>query len=70
MKNSIYKFLPFRFDKIGDRILLTNETGEFYFLDNITFSAFIQKKLDKSSQSFLDLKSKYFIYTRIKNGCP
>ena len=55
-----YQIFPFRFGKICDQILMTNEVGEFLFLPETTFRKFISYTLSPSDESFLDLKSKQF----------
>ena len=61
MKNK-YNFLPFRFQRKSQNTLLTNEVGDFAILSNKTFEEFIQKKLNKNQDEFLNLKSKNFLY--------
>lgn len=62
MKNKPYNFLPFRFSKRTNCVLLTNEVGDHHFLPHETFNSFIKKELDNKSQHFMDLKSKNFLY--------
>jgi len=57
-----YQFLPFRFARKPDHILLTNDIGEYYFLKHNVFDSFINKSLALNSEEFFDLKSKGFIY--------
>ena len=62
MKNNVYNFLPFRFLRRNDSILISNESGEFHFLSENDFNKFIKKRLGQQSETFLDLKSKNFLY--------
>lgn len=53
----------FRFKKINDRYLLTNEIGEYCFLDNQQFDLFISGKLkeEKYPALYQELRDKSFI---------
>jgi His-Xaa-Ser system radical SAM maturase HxsB len=57
-----YNFLPFRFERFGsEEFLLTNEVGEFLFLNSNDFKEFINKELRPDSDPFLNLKAKQFL---------
>jgi uncharacterized protein len=58
-----YQLLPFRFAKNNGRYLLTNEVGDYIYLDKETFKAFVSHQLQKSEEYF-NLKSKFFLYDR------
>lgn len=58
-----YNFLPFRFKNRKDHYLLVNETGEYIFLDKNDFKKFSQKQIEPNSELFLNLKSKFFLFT-------
>lgn len=60
MKNS-YKLLPFRFERKGGKILLTNDVGDFFYLNPNEFNELKSHTLPKSNLYF-DLKAKGFIY--------
>ena len=58
-----YRLLPFRFLRFDDaRTLAVNETGEFHFLDNDDFARFVHRDLSSSSDVYLDLKAKHFLF--------
>lgn len=58
-----YRLLPFRFVRFEQgRRLLVNEVGEHLFLDDESFTAFVARKLERSSESYFDLKAKHFLY--------
>lgn len=59
-----YTILPFRFGRFNDNeVLLTNDVGEFLFLSNESFDAFIHGKLDTKSDLFYDIESKQIATT-------
>jgi His-Xaa-Ser system radical SAM maturase HxsB len=57
-----YDFLPFQFMRWHDRsVLLTNDVGEFTFLDGADFDAFTAGLLSPDSPSYRTLKAKHFL---------
>src|SRR4029079_4667514 len=57
-----YTLLPFRFMRWPDGdVLLTNDAGEFLFLDAGTFTALHQQRLSLDSNVYKDLKAKHFL---------
>ncbi|MDR1313049.1 MAG: His-Xaa-Ser system radical SAM maturase HxsB [Deltaproteobacteria bacterium] len=59
----MYSLLPFQFGRVPARnVLVVNECGDHYFLAEEVFSSFIEHRMDESSDEFLDLKSKLFLY--------
>jgi uncharacterized protein len=56
-----YRLLPFRFVRKADAFLLTNEAGEFHFLSDADFHAFVSRSL-APGPAYLDLKSKHFLW--------
>jgi His-Xaa-Ser system radical SAM maturase HxsB len=57
-----YRPLPFRFMRWHDgNVLLTNEVGEFLFLDPPTFQAFAQGALALEASQYAALKSRHFL---------
>lgn len=59
-----YQLLPFRFEQFNDnQYLLTNEVGEYIFLSNDDFHAFVNGELDEHSDLFYDLASKQIATT-------
>lgn len=62
LKNAEYGRLGhFRFRKIKDRILLTNEIGWYVFVTEQEFQGFIQGTLDAASPTYQELHEKGFI---------
>jgi len=58
-----YRLLPFQFLQFdSDRKLLVNEVGEHLFLANADFDTFVDRGLDCLSGTYLDLKSKHFLF--------
>ena len=63
MKNR-YTILPFRFDHFNEKeYLLTNDVGEYIFLNNDDFEKFINYELDPKTDLFYDLASKQIATT-------
>ncbi|MDR3093618.1 MAG: His-Xaa-Ser system radical SAM maturase HxsB, partial [Bacteroidales bacterium] len=57
-----YQILPFRFERFNDsEYFLTNDVGEFEFLSKNDFENFVSQSLDKTSDTFLNLKSKQLL---------
>ena len=62
--------MPFRFARIpnmNDKVLITSETGEYYFLNNKEFSDFVNHKIDSKSNTFLNLSNRSFLYKKENN---
>jgi len=59
--NSQYKLLPFRFFRMDKKILLVNEVGEYYFIDEIPFKKLIKHQPLNNLDLLRDLKSRFFI---------
>lgn len=58
-----YRFLPFQFLQFdSDRKILVNEVGEYLFLENSVFEDFVGRTLKPSSDVYLDLKGKHFLF--------
>src|SRR5260370_13681136 len=58
-----YSLLPFRFLQYDERQkILVNEVGEHLFLNNCDFNAFVSHQLDQTSDVYLDLKGKHFLF--------
>ena len=57
-----YQFLPFRFMEFDGKKILVNEVGEYCFLDQPSFDAFVSKRLPSSDPAYLDLKAKHFLW--------
>lgn len=51
----------FRFKKLDDKYLLTNEEGKFVLLDKFSFNDFINDKIDKKSEIYKELEENNFI---------
>lgn len=53
-----YQILPFRFERFNDsEYFLTNDVGEFQFLNNADFEDFVNYRLDTKNDVFYNLKS-------------
>jgi His-Xaa-Ser system radical SAM maturase HxsB len=58
-----YHLLPFQFVQFdAGRKIVVNEVGEHLFLYNEDFDAFVSHRLDQSSDVYLDLKGKHFLF--------
>lgn len=53
---------PFNFKKINNKILITNDLGNYAYLDKEDFYQFINKKLDSTSNLYCELKDKMFVF--------
>jgi len=51
---------PFRYGELGDKILVTNEAGEFVILSRAEFEQFVGGTLDEGSGAYDELKKKHF----------
>lgn len=59
-----YTILPFRFYHYSEtEVFLSNEAGEFAFLSNDDFYAFVQDRLSEQSPCFEELEYKQFLAT-------
>ena len=59
-----YTILPFRFDHFNEEeYLLTNDVGEYIFLNNEDFEKFVNHELDPKSDIFMDIASKQIATT-------
>jgi uncharacterized protein len=56
-----YEFLPFKFGRIKDRVVLTNFAGEHYLCGQDVFKDFVEQKLDKNSKTYRELRSRHFL---------
>jgi uncharacterized protein len=57
-----YRLLPFRFMRwLDGDVFVTNDAGEYLFIDASTFSALHQQQLPADSNIYKDLKAKHFI---------
>ncbi|MFW9876418.1 MAG: His-Xaa-Ser system radical SAM maturase HxsB [Candidatus Thorarchaeota archaeon] len=59
-ENSSYQFLPFNFGQIDNDYLISNEGGEYQFLDKENFYKFTKSAIEDENILY-DLKSKNFI---------
>src|SRR6266498_1404291 len=58
-----YRLLPFQFMQFSDhQRLVVNEVGEHLLLPNDDFDAFVSRQLDRSSDTYLSLKGKHFLF--------
>lgn len=57
-----YKLFPFRFKRFNDsEIFLSNEVGEFVFVENEEFNKLVSHQLSPQTETFLTLKSKQIL---------
>ena len=56
-----YRFMPFRFIALDDKIVVANEAGEHQLLDKPTFSAFVERRLEPESTPYENLRAKHFL---------
>ena len=57
-----YELLPFRFINLDHKkYLLTNMVGEYCYTDKATLHDLVQHKLDSTSQSYSNLRSRHFL---------
>ena len=57
-----YQIMPLRFARWNaSEYLVTNDVGEFTFLPQDAFTAFVEHRLDTRGKTFLDLKSKHLV---------
>lgn len=59
------KVAYFRFKKIKSRYLLTNEVGDFVFLNKRDFDKYVAGELPEKSKKMVELKEKGFIRTHL-----
>lgn len=58
-----YRLLPFQFLQFEpDKKIVVNEVGEYLFLKNEVFDAFVTHQLDDTSDIYSDLKGKHFLF--------
>jgi len=58
-----YRLLPFQFLQFSaDRKIVVNEVGEYLFVSDHDFDAFVSHRLPPSSDIYLDLKGKHFLF--------
>lgn len=61
MTTHSYTLMPFNFGQVNNQILLTGTAGDYIFLNRVCFNDLINYKLDKNTETYLNLKSKNFI---------
>lgn len=63
--NCQYSLLPFRFariPKLMNKVLITNEVGEYLFLEEPEFKQFISGNLSTQTDTYEDLLAKHFLF--------
>ena len=61
---SSYQILPFRFARFNsEKYLLTNDVGEYIFLNNDEFNKFVKGGIDPRSDLFYNIASKQIATT-------
>jgi len=60
--DSSYMILPFRFERVdtGD-FLLTNDAGDFIYIEPTEFDRLVSSDLDENSETFINLKTRHFL---------
>lgn len=65
-KESGYQLLPFRFMRLDsnqhDNILITAETGEYFFLTDAQLNQLVYKQIDRHGDLYRNLLARHFIY--------
>jgi uncharacterized protein len=56
-----YRLLPFNFDRVGDRYLLTNLVGEWLLAPRESVEDLVRHRLQPSAPLFADFKAKHFL---------
>lgn len=58
-----YRLLPFRFMRwsADDEVLLTNDVGEFLFVNRVDFDDLIQHRMSRSAPAYSRLEAKHFL---------
>jgi sulfatase maturation enzyme AslB (radical SAM superfamily) len=56
-----WEFLPFRFERVNGRVLLTNMVGEHLFLDAVDFELLANKALPGDSAALRRLRGKHIV---------
>jgi uncharacterized protein len=56
-----YRLLPFQFDRVGERYLLTNLVGEWLLVAREVLEDLVEHRLPPSSPVYADLASKHFV---------
>jgi uncharacterized protein len=56
-----WDFLPFRFERLGERVLVTNLVGEHLFLSEADFERFAERDLPTDSALVRQLRAKHLI---------
>jgi uncharacterized protein len=59
---SSYRLLPFNFEKLGHRYLVTNEVGEHYLVARDQLMALVDGDLDPRSDIYRNLRARHFLY--------
>ena len=60
-ENISYQLLPFNFDRLEDKVMVTNLAGEYHFCSLETFENLHEGKLKKNSSEYQLLRSKHFL---------
>lgn len=56
-----YRFLPFRFKRLGNQVFLSNLIGDSLILDKEEFADFTKKRLSKVSPKYAILRARHFL---------
>jgi len=56
-----YRLLPFRFNALGNRYVLTNDVGEYVLLSRGDLTDFVEHRLTPATPAYRDLAAKHFL---------
>ncbi len=59
-----YRLLPFRFNNLGQRYIVTNDVGEYVLLERTDLADLVHRRLSPASAIYRTLKSRHFIMDR------
>ena len=62
-KATLEKVAPFRFDRLGERYLITNDVGEYALLSADEFSQLVSGTLPDGTEKHGELKKKHFLHS-------
>lgn len=58
-----YRLLPFRFNALGNRYVLTNDVGEYVLLSHRNLTDFVEHRLMPGTAAYRELAAKHFLLT-------
>lgn len=64
-----YRLMPFRFERLApETVLLTNDVGDYVFVDDAAFSALIERRLTRGSALYRRLEARGFLAETNRSG--